>query len=155
MGKSKLTLKIDEEVKELAKEKYNISKTVENHLQDLISGPDTIEERIDQIDEEIKNHKDEISQHQLEISNLQSEKNVLEKQLNQEAKADSERHRFFKIAKRNIGKSWNKPDDIPAYWRNKFDESIDELWELAKDSDAKPAEVKSDSQSSRTSVTTV
>lgn len=142
MSKSKLTLKIDEEVKELAKEKYNISQTVEKHLEDLISGADTIEERIDEIDKEIKNHKDEISNHQLEISNLQSEKAVLKKQLNEEAKAHTEKHKFFKIAKRNIRDSWHKPEDIPVYWRNKFDESIEELWKLAKNSKAEAAETK-------------
>lgn len=143
MGKSKLTLKIDEEIKEHAKEEFNVSQTVEKHLESLITGPDTKEERIEQINDEIKEHKDAISDHQRQISNLQSEKNVLEKKQKEEAQVSSERHKFYKIAKRNISdNSWDNPKDIPAYWRSKFDESIEELWHLAQNSDASPAEVK-------------
>jgi len=142
MGKSKLTLKIDDEVKELAKQKYNVSQTVEKHLKDLIKTPQDKEDRIEEINEEIKAHKDCISDYQRKISNLQSEKNVLEKELNQEAKVTNQKHKFFRIAKKNIGNSWTTPEDIPEYWTSKFDESIDELWKLAKNSDAEPYEMK-------------
>lgn len=151
MAKSKLTLKIDEEVKELAKQKYNVSQTVEKHLQELVSAPEDKEDRIEEINQEIREEKDKISECQQNISNLQSEKNVLEKELKQEAKFKNQKHKFFRIAKRNIGRSWHEPEDIPSYWRSKFDESIDELWELAKKSDAKPAEKKKASSSSITS----
>lgn len=149
--KSKLTLKIDSETKELAKEKYNVSQTVEKYLKEMVSGPDRKEDRIEQINDRIKNHKDEISERQLKISNLQSEKQVLEKQMKQEAKVTDEKHKFFKIAKRNIGRSWNSPEDIPVYWRSKFDESIEELWELAKNSDAEPQEPEKLSSNSMSS----
>lgn len=139
MGQSKLTLTIDEEVKELAKEKYNVSHTVEKYLKEIITGPDTKEERIEEINAEIKEYKDEITEFQQKIGNLQSEKKVLEKQLNQEAKVTDQKHKFFRIAKARIqDDSWNRADDIPAYWRGKFNEDIEELWKLAKNSDADP-----------------
>jgi chromosome segregation ATPase len=143
MGQSKLTLTIDEEVKEIAKDKYNVSQTVEKYLKEIISGPDTKEERVEEINQEIKDYKDKISEYQKKIGNLQSEKAVLEKQLNQEAKVTDEKHKFFRIAKARIqDNSWNGADDIPAYWRGKFNEDIEELWKLAKNSDADPAERK-------------
>lgn len=142
MSKSKLTLKIDEDVKELAKQKYNVSKTVEEYLSDLIRGPDSIEGRIKEINEEIKERKDSISEEQRIISNLQSEKNMLEKQQREQAKVTDEKLKFLRIAKRNIGDSWESPEDIPVYWRSKFEEDLDELWQLAQKSDVEPAKVK-------------
>lgn len=142
MSKKKLTLKIDEDIKERAKQEFNISQTVEEHLRDLIAGPNTKKDRIEQINDEIQEHKDVISERQRKISNLQSEKKILEKKMNEEAKTDSEKVKFFRIAKRNIGDSWESPEDIPVYWRSKFDESMEELWKLAKKSDADPANTK-------------
>jgi len=149
--KSKLTLKIDSEVKELAKDKYNVSQTVEKYLKEIVSGPDRKEDRIEQINDRIKEHKDAISDRQRKISNLQSEKQVLEKQMKQEAKVTDEKHKFFKIAKRNIGDTWSSPEDIPVYWRSKFDESVEELWKLAKNSDADPRKPKKEDSDSFTS----
>jgi len=154
LSKSKLTLKIDEEIKETAKQKYNVSQTVEEHLRNLVARPDSKEDRLEEINEEIKEHKDAISSRQKKISDLQSEKQVLEKELNQEAKAENQKVKFFRIAKRNIGDSWKSPDDIPDYWRSRFEESVDELWKLAKNSEAEPAERKK-VDSSSASVNTV
>jgi len=142
MSKKKLTLKIDEEIKERAKQEFNISQTVEEHLRDLIAGPNTKKDRIEQINEKIEEHKDVISERQRKISNLQSEKKILEKKMEEEAKTDSNKVKFFRIAKRKIGSSWNSPEDIPVYWRSKFDESMQELWQLAKNSDADPVKKK-------------
>lgn len=138
MSKSKLTLKIDADVKELAKEKYNVSQEVEKHLSELIKGPDSIEERIEEINDEIKERKDLINEEQKRISNLQNEKKTLEKQLDQQAKATDEKLKFLRIAQKHIGDSWNQPSDIPVYWKSKFDEDEDELWDLAQRKDVDP-----------------
>jgi len=132
MSKKKLTLKIDEDIKERAKQEFNISQTVEDHLRDLIAGPNTKKDRIEQINEEIEEHKDVISERQRIISNLQSEKKILEKKMNEEAKTDSDKVKFFRIAKRKIGCSWDNPEDIPVFWTEEFDCSREELWEQAE-----------------------
>jgi len=154
--KKRLNLRIDEEVAERAKQQYNVSKVVREYLDDLVCQADSKEDRIEEINDEIKEHKDVISERQRKISNLQSEKSILEKKLNEEAQTTSEKVRFFRIAKRNIeDNSWSSPDDIPSYWRGKFDETIEELWKLAKNSDAEPADAKKKSSTSSTSVNVV
>lgn len=137
--KEKVTLSLDPEIKEAAKQRYNLSEQLEKHLENLLTNGGNKEARINRLNEKIEEKKNKINELQKQISNHQTEKETLKKELEQEQAIEQQRKEFFSLAKSKIQENkWTDPEDIPFYWRDELGEKPEELWEAAKHSDVEP-----------------
>lgn len=128
MGKEKLTLYVEGDVKQRAKrEMENISKAVTSDLKQRLKVKESgLEERILHVEEELEHVEEEIENLKDERSELKATLRTLKAQKEQEEQPDQEMERFKSVFQKQ---DWKQPADIADYWSRELDMSKEELWE--------------------------
>lgn len=128
MGKEKLTLYVEGDIKQRAKtEIENISKAVTNDLKHRLKVKESgLSERIVHVEEEVAHVEEKIEDLKDERSELKASLRALKAQKEKEDQTPDEMERFKDVFEKQ---EWHGPEEIPNYWSRELDKSKEELWE--------------------------